>query len=130
MRTILIQNPSMNRPSTCKWVQRFLFSHVLFILALLIPRLAAAQAQPVVITVTTNDIGSDLAPRFLGLSYEMSMVLSKDGRYYFDPNDQALVNTFHTLGIKSLRVGANAVDDPRIQVPQEKDIDALFGFAR
>jgi hypothetical protein len=41
-----------------------------------------------------------------------------------------LVNTFKTLGIKSLRVGANAVDDPRIPVPQEKDIDSLFSFAR
>ena len=120
----------MNRPSISKWVRRFLFLHVLFILALLNPRLAAAQTQPVIVTATTNDIGPDLAPRFLGLSYEMSMLLPNDGRYYFDPNDQALVNTFQTLGIKSLRVGANAVDDPRIQVPQEKDIDVLFSFAR
>jgi hypothetical protein len=37
---------------------------------------------------------------------------------------------FKTLGIRSLRVGANAVDDPRIPVPQEKDIDMLFKFAR
>ena len=58
------------------------------------------------------------------------MLLPKDGRYYFDPNDQALVNSFKTLGIKSLRVGANAVDDPRIPIPQEKDIDELFNFAR
>ena len=58
------------------------------------------------------------------------MVLPKDGRYYFDPNDKALINCFKTLGIKSLRVGANAVDDPRIPVPQEKDADQLFNFAR
>ena len=58
------------------------------------------------------------------------MLLFQGGRYYFDPNDHALINTFKTLGIKSLRVGANAVDDQRIPVPQEKDIDALFNFAR
>ena len=97
---------------------------------LLIPDLAVAQTEPVTVTVT-NLVGSaSLPPRFLGLSYEMSMLLPQDGHYYFDANDQALVNTFKTLGIKSLRVGANAVDDPRIPVPQEKDIDVLFNFAR
>jgi hypothetical protein len=102
----------------------------LFALTLLIPCLAVAQIQPVVVTVAANGSGADLPPRFLGLSYEMSMLLPKDGRYYFDPNDQALVNSFKTLGIKSLRVGANAVDDPRIPIPQEKDIDVFFNFAR
>jgi len=87
-------------------------------------------AQPVAVSVADGALGPELAPRFLGLSYEMSMLLPKDGRYYFDPNDHALVNSFKTLGIKSLRVGANAVDDPRIPVPQEKDIDELFNFAR
>jgi len=97
---------------------------------LLVPWLATAQTQPVAVTVTADGSGPALPPRFLGLSYEMSMLLPTDGRYYFDPNDEALVNTFKTLGIRSLRVGANAVDDPRIPVPQEKDIDALFNFAR
>ena len=50
----------------------------------------------------------------MGLSYEMSLVLPKNGKYYFDANDKALVNTFHTLGIKSLRVGAAEVDNPKI----------------
>jgi hypothetical protein len=101
-----------------------------FALTLLIPCLAAAQPQPVAVTVTADGSGTELPPRFLGLSYEMSMLLPTDGRYYFDPNNQALVNTFKTLGIKSLRVGANAVDSPRVPVPQEKDIDELFNFAR
>jgi hypothetical protein len=90
---------------------------------------AAQPIQYVVVTVTNNN-GPDLAPAFLGLSYESSMLLPKEGRYYFDADDKALVNTFKTLGIKSLRVGASAVDDPRIPIPQEKDIDALFRFAR
>jgi hypothetical protein len=120
----------MNCLSFSTWVGKFLFPLGLFAMALLIPCLAAAQTQPVAVTMAADGSGADLPPRFLGLSYEMSMLLPKDGRYYFDPNDQALVNTFKTLGIKSLRVGANAVDDPRILVPQEKDIDVFFNFAR
>ncbi len=91
---------------------------------------AEAQTQTVTVTVSNDNLSADLAPGFLGLSYESSMLLPKEGRYYFDAKDQALVKLFHTLGIKSLRVGANAVDDPRIPVPQEPDIDQLFNFAR
>jgi hypothetical protein len=99
-------------------------------LIVLIPFLAAAQTQPVTITVIADSQSAELAPRFLGLSYESSILLPQNGRYYFDAGDHALVNMFKTLGIKNLRVGANAVDDPRIPIPQEKDIDALFNFAR
>jgi hypothetical protein len=116
--------------SVSKWAGKLPCSPVFFALALLLPSLAAAQTQPVTVSVSADSTNAELAPSFLGLSYEMSMLLPVDGRYYFDPNDHALVSTFRTLGIKSLRVGANAVDDPRIAVPQEKDIDALFNFAR
>jgi hypothetical protein len=91
---------------------------------------ALAQTQSVTVSVDGKGSGPILAPRFLGLSYESSMLLPKDGHYYFDAHDQALVNMFKTLGIKSLRVGANAVDDPRIPIPQEPDIDRVFNFAR
>lgn len=107
-----------------------IFPFCLVTLTLLIPHVAVAQTQPVSVTVTADAGGTDLPPRFLGLSYEMSMLLPKDGRYYFDPKDRALLNAFQTLGVKSLRVGANAVDDPRIPIPQEKDIDELCDFAR
>ena len=99
-------------------------------LMLWLPNSATAKPQPVKVTITDDGNGTNLPPRFLGLSYESSMLLPKEGKYYFDPNDQALVNAFKALGIKSLRVGANAVDDPRVPVPQEKDIDELFNFAR
>jgi hypothetical protein len=92
--------------------------------------LAGAQNEPVSITILDDGAGDGIAPRFLGLSYEMSTLLPRDGQYYFDPHDQALINIFKTLGVKSLRVGANAVDDPGVSVPQEKDIDQLFNFAR
>jgi hypothetical protein len=102
----------------------------LFALAFVLPSLAAAQIQRVSVAVTTNNTSAEIAPRFLGLSYESSMLLPKDGKYYFNADDKALVQTFQTLGIKSLRVGANAVDDPTVPIPQEKDIDSLFNFAR
>ena len=98
--------------------------------ALLIANPASVQSETVAVTVQDDGQRSPIAPTFLGLSYESSMLLPKDGHYYFDAGDQALVTIFKTLGIKSLRVGANAVDDPRIPVPQEKDIDELFNFAR
>jgi hypothetical protein len=102
----------------------------LFALALLAPGFLQAQTQPVTVTVTPDSSGPELSTNFLGLSYESSMLLPNNGSYYFDSNDEALLAVFKTLGIKNLRVGANAVDDPRVAVPQEKDIDMLFRFAR
>ena len=96
----------------------------------LMPSPCRADPVAVSVVVMNAEAGRELAPRFLGLSYESSMLLPKGGHYYFDEHDQALINTFHTLGIKSLRVGANAVDDPKIEVPQTPDIDQLFNFAR
>ena len=101
-----------------------------FLLGITASSLAGLPAAPVTVTVTDTVSAPDLPDRFLGLSYEMSMLLPTNGRYYFDPSDRALIQTFQTLGIKSLRVGANAVDDSRIAVPQEKDIDVFFNFAR
>jgi hypothetical protein len=101
-----------------------------FALTLLVPCLLNAQDQPVTVTVMGNGAGPNLAPGFLGLSYESSILLRKDRKYYFDTDDRALIQIFRTLGIKNLRVGANAVDDPTIAVPGVKDIDVLFEFAR
>lgn len=91
---------------------------------------SAAQVQPVTVQVQGDDNGPALAPRFLGLSYEISQLSSLNGHHYFSTNDEALVNLFRTLGIESIRVGANAVDDPDAPIPQEKDIDNFFNFAR
>ena len=90
----------------------------LFIPALLAPLSLEAQTQPVTITAAPDSDGPALPSHFLGLSYESSMLLPTSGKYYFDANDQALINAFQTLGIKCLRVGANAVDDRRVPVPQ------------
>ena len=86
--------------------------------------------KAVTVTLSPSPSAPELAPLFLGLSYEMRIVLPENGKYYFDSEDENLLGVYRTLGIKSLRVGANAVDDPRVAVPDTKDIDALFAFAK
>lgn len=103
---------------------------VLWLLAGPLQNCAKAETQPVTVIVPGEDSSPELAPRFLGLSYESSMLLPGNGGYYFDAHNQALVNVFKTLGIKSLRIGGNSVDDASCPVPQERDIDQLFQFAR
>ena len=109
---------------------RYSFLSLLLILILRLDQCCVAQNQPVTVTVQAHPEGPVLEPHFLGLSYEISKLLSQDNHYYFNTNDHALVNIFKTLGIRSLRVGADAVDDPGIAIPQEKDIDNFFNFAR
>jgi hypothetical protein len=103
---------------------------VLLAFAFFIPHLNAAQTEPVTMTVAPDTGGPALSDDFLGLSYETSILLPVNGNYYFGPFNQALLNTFKTLGIKSLRVGGNSVDDPHIAVPDIQDIELLFEFAR
>lgn len=86
--------------------------------------------QKVTVTLSADAKAEALSPTFLGVSYESREILPKDGKYYFNPDDENLVRVCQTLGIKSLRVGANAVDDPKVAVPDEKAIDAVFTFAR
>ncbi|HVU08193.1 MAG TPA: hypothetical protein VHG89_06595 [Verrucomicrobiae bacterium] len=120
----------MNHLALLKWLGKFSFSFLFFTFTLFVVQFATAQTQPVAISVSDESNGKELPPRFLGLSFESSTLIPKDGHYYFTPQDTAMVNTFKTLGIKSLRVGANAVDDSRISVPDTNDIDPLFDFAR
>src|SRR3954470_18404372 len=105
---------------------------LLFAALTLTPAAPAQSTAPQSITVTLSPDASapPVAPRFLGVSYESRVLLPEKGKYYFDASDKNLLRVYQTLGIKSLRVGANAVDDPRVAVPDTKEIDALFKFAR
>lgn len=108
-------------------------SRLSLVLIVLLPHLANAQAPPappVRVSVAADPNAVDLPPRFLGLSYEMSPFFPKMEDTTLIRKDKALIQTFQTLGIKSLRVAANAVDDPSLAVPQEKDIDVFFSLAR
>ena len=60
------------------------------ILASMTPMIVpTAKSEPATVIVSDDGKSAELPARFLGLSYEASMVLSKDGRYYFDPKDEA-----------------------------------------
>jgi hypothetical protein len=101
-------------------------------LALLLALFATARGQiPVAIEFGSEATQQQIPPNFEGLSYESSMLLPRPGGgYYFSSTNAPLVQMFRTLGIKSLRVGGNSVDDPAVPIPGRDDVDSLFGFAR
>jgi hypothetical protein len=71
---------------------------LVLVLSLLNPTSSFAQPTLATATVTVTDdgIGSKISPFFMGLSYEMTLVLTHNGKYYIDANDKALVNIFRT----------------------------------
>ena len=87
--------------------------------------------EPVTFSIDTRTPGAAIPPDFLGLSYETSRMLpdEKDA-HYFRPDNAPLIETFRTLGVKSLRIGGNSVDASLIAIPSEEDIRAFFDFAR
>jgi hypothetical protein len=100
-------------------------------LALLLATALSAGAEPIVVTVDPASPGAEISPDFAGLSYESSSLLpDSDGRYFFSPANRPLIRLFHTLGIKSLRIGGNTADRRSVAVPIKADIDSLFAFAR
>lgn len=93
---------------------------------------AVCHAQsPVVVQLSSQKPGAVVAPDFVGLSFEMQMVLpSTNGNHFFSPKNKALIATFKTLGIKSLRVGGNTADRSTLPVPGKADVDSLFAFGK
>jgi len=86
---------------------------------------------PVTITVDLKQPGAVISPDFSGLSFEAAILLpGPNGVHYFRPDNQPLINLFHTLGIKSLRIGGNTSDRNAGQLPDEGDLDSLFAFAK
>jgi hypothetical protein len=98
--------------------------------ALLLAQAAWAQV-PVTLVVDPAQAGPDISSSFSGLSYEMSLVLpGSNGKHFFSPENQPLIQMFRTLGIKSLRVGGNTAERDTVAIPGKADIDSLFGFAK
>jgi len=103
-----------------------LFTIVLFFLSSVI-----FSQSIVTIVIDTKHSGEEIPSDFIGLSFEMERLLpDKKGNYFFSKDNKALLATFKTLGIKSLRVGGNTADKPAVKVPEENDIDNLFAFAK
>jgi hypothetical protein len=87
--------------------------------------------SPFAIRLTPQKTGAAIASDFVGLSFEMQYVLAgTNGNHFFTAKNQALIATFKTLGIKSLRVGGNTADRPTIPTPTTADVDNLFAFAK
>ena len=97
------------------------------------PGLACAAAPaPATVSLVPAEAARPVPPRFLGLSFETSALLPQpDGRYaFFAPDNAVLARLFQSLGVGNLRIGGNSADTPGVPIPADKDIDALFAFAR
>ena len=94
-----------------------------------IPVTRAANA-PVRLGLDMDHPGAAIGGEFSGLSYEAAAILPGDGPRYFRAGNDALITLFHTLGIKSLRIGGNTSDRNALHSPDFADLDSLFGFAK
>jgi hypothetical protein len=87
--------------------------------------------SPVMVQLSSQKPGAVIAPDFVGLSFEMQMVLpGTNGDHFFSPQNKALIAMFKTLGIRNLRVGGNTADRPTLPTPSIADVDNLFAFAK
>jgi hypothetical protein len=109
---------------------RLLFLGVSLVLCLSTATLRSQS--PVTLQVDIAHPGRAIPPDFCGLSYEINMVLPKETtkKHYFSPDDEPLINTFKTLGVKHLRVGGNTAERVTVAIPGTSDIDSLFAFAK
>lgn len=90
-----------------------------------------AASTPITISIDPAHPGAAIAPDFAGFSYEVSALLpAANGQHYFRADNTALITLFHTLGIKSLRIGGNTSDRDAKTLPSESDFDQLFAFAK
>src|SRR5215469_5965936 len=99
--------------------------------AVFVATVGCATKSPVAVSVDTETPGPVISPDFTGLSFEVSTLLpNENGVRYFRPDNQNLVNLFHTLGVKNLRIGGNSSDRDAKELPTTADIDSLFAFAK
>lgn len=112
--------------------ERVLCAVVVLLIACPLVLRAQAGNRQFTVTADTGASGIKIPSGFLGLSFETADTLPKsDGTFpYFRASNTPLVNLFHTIGVKSLRIGGNTADRPGVVVPDERDIDELFGFAK
>jgi hypothetical protein len=106
-------------------------SAVIFLTLLLMIRSAAAQPA-IQLNLNPTAPATPIPSEFLGLSFEtLTLLPHSDGTpAYFVPGNRPLIQLFHTLGIRSLRIGGNTADTPSIPIPTESEIDQLFQFAQ
>jgi hypothetical protein len=111
----------------------FLLTRILVCSLLAIaPAAVCQQNGPLTLAVTPSAPGLEIPSDFLGVSLETeTMLANAQGQYpMFRASNQPLIQLFHTLGIRSLRIGGNTADLPDIRLPNNRDIDELFTFSR
>lgn len=92
----------------------------------------ALHQRSYTLTITSPPDRITIPSRFLGLSFETKDILPgrTEAYPYFRSNNSSLIRLFRTLGVRSLRIGGNTADRLSIPVPDHRDIDELFGFAK
>jgi hypothetical protein len=90
-----------------------------------------AATPSATVAVDAKSPGAAVPADFIGLSFEASQLFpNAEGVHYFRPDNRPLIRLFHTLGVKSLRIGGNTSDRDAKQLPDEADLDSLFAFAK
>jgi len=124
------------RTLSSEWVRRngFLKTTVMTLTAICAMAFAlgaiGAPMQEVTIRVDAGAVGDAIPENFTGVGFEVAVLRPENGRRYFRPDNAPLIHLFHTLGIKSLRLGGNTSDRDVRQLPSEADLDSLFTFAK
>jgi hypothetical protein len=92
---------------------------------------ALRARETIAVEIGADPAGQIIPANALGLSYETSILRpNADGIRYFRPENRELLRVFQTIGVKSLRIGGNSVDDPKVPLPDKDDVRSLFRFAR
>ena len=100
------------------------------ILSIQLAAMAANEKPNFTVELDVAHPGAMISTNFAGLSFEGSLLLpNENGIRYFRPDNQPLINLFHTLGVRSLRIGGNTSDRDVKRLPEPADLDSLFAFA-
>jgi hypothetical protein len=85
----------------------------------------------ITLTVGANSRSYAIPLDFSGLSFGTISMKEQHKAYLFESGDTQALTLFQQMGIRNLRIGGSSVDDNSTGYkPDDKDIDALFGFAQ
>lgn len=107
------------------------FTNCTFILVMLLFFSTLTSAQDTIsITLNPSMPGKKIPKDFAGLSFEKSNL----NKGTFTPHKDTLIRFFNTLGLQSMRIGANSADKDTFGINAtsthftQAEIDSLFGF--
>jgi hypothetical protein len=95
--------------------------------------LAVFGQSPVTLTISTQPEGYAIPADFAGVGFETWAELpNRNGvsGHLFSPTNTQLITLFTNTGIRNLRLGGGTVDGFHAVIPNDADMDSVFGFAR